>query len=60
MKTLGYEECSNYEFRSQIMNVLELRTWKRRRDSNLEDNHHYSHFKRTKRNFVFQDFQNTE
>uniref|UniRef100_A0A8D2GLC2 VCP nuclear cofactor family member 2 n=1 Tax=Urocitellus parryii TaxID=9999 RepID=A0A8D2GLC2_UROPR len=33
---------------------------KRRRDSNLEDNHHYSHFKRTKRNFVFQDFQNTE
>ncbi|XP_077890070.1 protein VCF1-like [Ictidomys tridecemlineatus] len=33
---------------------------KRRRDSNLEDNHHCSHFKRTKRNFVFQDFQNTE
>ncbi|XP_077649774.1 protein VCF2 [Urocitellus parryii] len=43
-------------FRCQANRVLR----KRRRDSNLEDNHHYSHFKRTKRNFVFQDFQNTE
>uniref|UniRef100_A0A8C9PXK3 Uncharacterized protein n=1 Tax=Spermophilus dauricus TaxID=99837 RepID=A0A8C9PXK3_SPEDA len=44
----------------QKINSLQSICRKRRRDSNLEDNHHCSHFKRTKRNFVFQDFQNTK
>ncbi|KAG3272218.1 hypothetical protein H1C71_030387 [Ictidomys tridecemlineatus] len=36
------------------------RNRKRKRDGNQEDNHHYFHSKRTRRNLLFQDSQDKE